>query len=69
MGEIICKTSPSRGRSPTLGADIISYAFPGRPLGFQQLFENGNTTNEQTTRQRFKLHVLHVHFLVRFMLL
>jgi hypothetical protein len=26
---------PSRGRSPTMGADIVSRAFPGRPLGFQ----------------------------------
>jgi len=26
---------PSRGRSPTMGADIVYRAFPGRPLGFQ----------------------------------
>jgi hypothetical protein len=48
MGDKLFQTSPSRGRSPTMGADIISHAFPGRPLSFQQSIGNVcRTKNER----------------------
>jgi hypothetical protein len=67
------KTSPSRGRSQTIGADIISLAFPGRPLSFlRQWLGKCHRTNakERTTKlAQIKLHVLPLDCPVRLMLL
>jgi len=48
---------------------ILSLAFPGRPLSFRNCLETCNRTNERTIRLRFKLHILPLYFLVWFMLL
>ena len=48
MGDFLGQTSPSRGRSPTMGADIITHSLPRLTVEFPKGWKRMNErTNER----------------------